>query len=257
MEITCPSCSSKHRTEDYPGAFEIQCACGYSLLVPDEAAIQAAPSDFNALEEQVLPDFDAAPMAQEHQYDNAKVALASDDLNSEIDPSVMTAQAQDEESSPFSSLNLTPPEELPEGMPYDSFELESQWKSETPAPDFAAPAEPQEKTAQETPPAPKPVVAQTLVDRIQMASIGYMHGALFDMELGEVADGQIKALSEHCTKFLDDKPWLRAHVDKGFERPESLLKQKKLSAVPELLAVEIYLYCAQSRIPCEFRAHRS
>jgi hypothetical protein len=262
MELTCPSCSSKHRTEDYPGAFEIQCACGYSILVPDEASLVAPPPD---QEEDLgpLPDFDGAPMAQEHHIDNAKVSLAPDDDNP-LNVELMAAQAEDDGLA-FSSLNLTAPENLPDGMPYDPFELQNQWKPEagpaTIVPEATkvkapktAPATPAPKV---TPAAPKSVEAQDIVNRIQMASIGYMHGALFDLELGDLPEPSLKKLSQHCTEVLDARPWLRAHVDKGFEKPEGLLKTKKLSAVPELLAVEIYLHCAQNAIRCDLRAHRT
>jgi hypothetical protein len=262
MELTCPSCSSKHRTEDYPGAFEIQCACGYSILVPDEASLFAPPP------EQVedlgpLPDFDGAPMAQEHYNDNAKVSLASDDENP-LNVELMAAQAQDGGQA-FSSLNLTAPEDLPAGMPYDPFELQNQWKPEagpvTIVPEVtqvkapkAAPAAPAPVA---TPATPKVVEAQDIVNRIQMASIGYMHGALFDLDLGELPEAQLRKLSAHCTQVLDARPWLRAFVDKAFEKPETLLRNKQLLAVPELLAVEIYLHCAQNEIRCDLRAHRS
>jgi len=240
MELSCPSCSSKHRSEDYPGAFEIQCACGYALLVPDETSLQAPL----AAEEDPapLPDFDGAPMAQEH-HNEMLISPNSD------------APAASDESLGFSALNLTAPENLPEGMPYDAFELDTQWKSESPEPDpatKAAPA-PAPKISEE----PKPVVAQDIVNRIQMASIGHMHGALFDLELGEIPSTQLKSLSERCQKVLDERPWLRALVARGFDAPEELIRQKKIRAVPELLAVEIYLHCAQNAIACELRAHRS
>lgn len=245
MELTCPSCSTKHRTEDHAGAFEVQCTCGYAILLPDENTLQAPlPEGFDA-----LPDFsNASPMAQDHHHENAFVPLAGQPDTS-LDPATIAAQSQDDTA--FSSLNLTAPEDLPAGMPYDPFELQTQWK-----PDGSA----------ETPPEPKvvpvvmtekPVAAQDIVNRIQMASIGYMHGALFDLQLGDLEGDKLKNLSEHCEKVLGEKPWLRAHAPQGFDRPETFLKLKKLSAIPELLAVEIYLHCAQNEIFCDLRAHRS
>ncbi|MEO5667402.1 MAG: hypothetical protein ABIR96_05020 [Bdellovibrionota bacterium] len=259
MELSCPSCSSKHRTEDYPGAFEIQCACGYSILVPDEKSLTAPLDESDLLP---LPDFDGAPMAQEHQNENL-ISIADTNSSIDLDVSIMAAQAQDD-SPAFSSLNLTAPEDLPDGMPYDPFELENQWKPEEPVAEMAAPLPSPNKARTATPaattpkPSPaKPIEAQDLVNRIQMASIGYMHGALFDLNLGEFPDSQLKKLSERCVAVLDDKPWLRAYVSKGFEKPEELLKNRKLSAVPELLAVEIYLHCAQNQIACELLAHKT
>jgi hypothetical protein len=210
-----------------------------------------------------LHDFDGAPMAQEHYNDNAKVSLASDNDNA-LHVELMAAQAQDAGQA-FSSLDLTAPENLPDGMPYDPFELQNQWKPEAGAATIVpevtlvksakkAPAAP---AAVAPPSPPKVVEAQDIVNRIQMASIGSMHGALFDLDLGELPEAQLKKLSAHCTQVLDARPWLRAFVDKGFEKPESLLRHKQLLAVPELLAVEIYLHCAQNEIRCDLRAHRT
>jgi len=255
MELSCPSCSSKHRTEDYAGAFEIQCSCGYSILLPDENTLHApAFEDFGA-----LPDFNnASPMAQDHHNDNAFVPLA-DEAGEGLDPALMAAQAQ--EGNAFSSLNLTAPEDLPTDMPYDPFELQTQWNADgslAASPEPEAPKKP--APAPKAPPVveiPKPVAAQDIVNRIQMASIGYMHGALFDLHLGEIEGDKLKKLSEHCTRVLGDKPWLRAHAPQGFDNPETYLKLKRLSAIPELLAVEIYLHCAQNEIFCELRAHKN
>jgi len=61
VELICPSCGAKHRTEDYPGAFEILCACGYSILVPD---VQAFDAPLTPAEE--APGFShRAPIADE------------------------------------------------------------------------------------------------------------------------------------------------------------------------------------------------
>jgi hypothetical protein len=246
MELSCPSCGSKHRTEDYLGAFEIQCACGYSILVPDEASLLPKPEE----DLSPPPSFDDAPMAMEHHDENAKVALANTNSEISLDPDLIAAQAQDT-SQGFSALDLTPPEQLPDGMPYDPFELQTQWKDE-------AVPDPINNESPSPPPAPPPrpqVEAQDIVNRIQMASIGYMHGALFDLELAEMPDSQIRKLAEHCTQVLQIRPWLREYIDAGFDAPENLFKQKQLSAVPELLAVEIYLHCAQNEIRCALRAH--
>src|SRR5687768_14620966 len=102
MDLSCPSCGVVHRTEDYPGAFEIQCSCGYSILVPDEQALAEPALD--------VPSYDPSiPTAMEEE--DAQMTIPAEDLS----PSEAI------ESLPGSN-EMTPPDQLPEGMVYDPFE---------------------------------------------------------------------------------------------------------------------------------------
>ncbi|MBP7843390.1 MAG: hypothetical protein KA116_01125, partial [Proteobacteria bacterium] len=104
MELRCPSCGNKHMTEDYPEAFEIQCSCGYSLLVPEMASEILSPG----LESGA---FASLPGAIEAQDEAAKISIDKELM----DPLMNIPKVDD---------SLTPPEELPNEMPYDPFELQ-------------------------------------------------------------------------------------------------------------------------------------
>jgi hypothetical protein len=91
-------------TEDYPEAFEIQCSCGYSLLVPEMASEILSPG----LESEA---FASLPGAVEAQDEAAKISIDKELM----DPLMNIPKVDD---------SLTPPEELPNEMPYDPFELQ-------------------------------------------------------------------------------------------------------------------------------------
>ncbi len=91
-------------TEDYPEAFEIQCSCGYSLLVPEMASEILSPG----LESGA---FASLPGAIEAQDEAAKISIDKELM----DPLMNIPKVDD---------SLTPPEELPNEMPYDPFELQ-------------------------------------------------------------------------------------------------------------------------------------
>src|SRR4051812_22049811 len=96
MELVCPSCGVKHRTEDHAGAFEILCVCGYSILVPDEEAMALAVPEPSRL-----------------------MPIPFEEAAEGLPPPAAPASA---ESAP-QSLDMTPSEQLPPGMVYDPFEL--------------------------------------------------------------------------------------------------------------------------------------
>jgi hypothetical protein len=267
MEIACPSCASKHRTEDYPGAFEIQCACGYSILVPDEDAL--ASSETVHGEEAPPPSFDDAPMALEEKDDAGKITLAPDE-DDPMNPDALVAHHQSSDAA-FSALDLTPPEELPQDMPYDPFELQTQWaENDSPAnekqtPEIQEPNNAPSETdpdakdldAQKPSEAAKSTQAQNIVDRIQMASIGYLHGPLFNISIKELPLSGQKSLKTHLQKFLDEHIFLREHLPKEYSDPSDMIQKGTFESAPELLAVEIYLFCAHHQYPCILSAHKN
>lgn len=263
MELTCPSCNSKHRTEDYPGAFEIQCSCGYSILVPDEASLFESPQEHN----DAPPSFDDAPMAMD-ELAESKFALSGEGSKED------EAEAPAPSTEFFSSLNLTDPAKLPDEMPYDPFELQNQW---TQAPSDPLSPEPSAAISNPGPDSPKtqkddakfkdddaPAVAsvstkteaQDIVNRIQMASIGYLQGPLFDLDIQGLSPDLSRDLAEHTQKFLSTRTYLREGLSKDFEDPSVLFKKSRILAVPEILAIEIYLYCVQNQITCRFSVHK-
>ena len=122
MEIKCPQCTAPHNTEDYQGAFEIQCSCGYSILLPDE-------DDFSEdveQEEASVPDFKAPPAAMEELDELEKIKLESpQDANPDPvgEPLEDLSLDSNKENTGFSAENMTSPADLPDEMPYDPFEI--------------------------------------------------------------------------------------------------------------------------------------
>ena len=92
MELRCPSCGVTHKSEDYAGAFEIQCSCGYAILLPDEKEV--ARDEFN---------FNDMPAAMEVEDDELKISL---------EKGLSENSSNDLVSDDF---NLTPSENLPTG----------------------------------------------------------------------------------------------------------------------------------------------
>lgn len=244
MELSCPSCSTKHKTEDYAGAFEIQCACGYSILVPDESLAQ---SNLLPPESDPVPSFDDAPMAMDTLQD--ATFEVSDELSDDL--------SIEQNDQAFSSLNLSSPEQLPEEMPYDPFELQTQWSDSHS--EASKKQNPPETPLTPTPnpslqPQKKPIsLAQDVVNRIQMSSIGHIHGALFDLEFENLSIDLAKDLTIQIKKFLTQHNYLREKLPLTYEKEENVISSNKLPGIPEVLAVEIYLYCSHNQIKCQFR----
>jgi len=241
MELICPSCGSKHRTEDYPGAFEIQCACGYAILVPDEAAMGSQHNrDFS---------YSAPPSAQDEQ-DAAQLAKL-EGAQAPVD-----AQAQT-----FVSEVLTPPQDLPDGMLYDPFELQSlnpEPGAEAPsfeAAGFGAENESDEDSApNEAPVAALPAQdpGPSLVGRIQASSIGQLRGADYRIQCAGLDDSSYKRLLDRCDEVLEHRPWLRAELRSRSIDLTTLKRGQSLQPVPELLAIEIFLDCLEMGGDCDF-----
>ena len=252
MELSCPSCGAKHRTEDHPGAFEILCVCGYSLLVPDEKSF--AP---------VEPD---PPPRTPTAMDAEDAALA------------VSPPPAEEVPSP---LEMTPPDQLPEGMVYDPFELQQQQVAapstdalpqafELPAdafnPDPAAgaspsgfesiqpsEASPQATEAPKTAPAATPPPGQSLVERVQLASMGHLLGHSFDISCEGLNRENLVLLAKRCSELTKRRPWLETELKKRNIELENLPENPSLKGVPEPVALEIYLTCFELGGTCSIR----
>jgi len=228
MELSCPSCGAKHNTEDYPGAFEIACTCGYSLLVPDEKAYLAqtqgaAPS--------LAPPTSALPTSAEEA--DRETLLKVESL---IVPGV------EPDSTGMSG-------ELPSGMIYDAFEFPSgdvavETNPFTPSfhspPGEAAGLPPSEPVSASTPrPVAQPM--QETVERVVRGQLGQILGRTFSLEMMDLSVDARETLVKRVSRFLDLRPWLRVELaTQGFE-VERLNKENQFNRIPEVLAVEIYL----------------
>lgn len=266
MELKCPSCGTAHQSDDYPGAFEIQCSCGYSILVPDEDALNAPPPEAE------VPNYDDSPMAQS-EYDEAhKIPLNEDDEIS----AVITV----EETQNLSSLSMTDPEKLPDEMPYDPFEVQDNFEpshenlntgfdaegfeekpeddsnSETLSDDDALLQADSDSVTDSVPAEiATPVTAQDVAEKIQLASLGYLLGSKFTVKVpGDLSTELVTGLLDCTDDQLLKHPWLKEHFSHTRSDLEKIIKATKIQAVPELLALEIYLYCLSHEIDCSINA---
>ena len=282
MDLKCPSCGTSHQSDDYPGAFEIQCSCGYSILVPDEDDLNAPAPDMDE------PDYSASPMAMSEYDDAHKI---------QIDEHTSPLHSVEVDDS-TSALNMTPPEELPEGMPYDPFELQdptsaSGSESDDPASEFIPEGFPHEEVqdfgdsakfeanldftsnspeetdnedttsednSEESPVAEKPVEpapevrAQDVAHKVQLASLGYLIGNKFNIELSEVVDGELMAnMLDRMEDQLALHPWLKEHFKHNRKDFEKIVATKTLPNIPELIALEIYLFCLEQNLSCRIQ----
>lgn len=229
MDLKCPSCGNAHRSEDHPGAFEILCACGYSLLVPDEKAFQVV------IAEEDIPaavDYSGgAPSALE-----------------ESDPKIEVPSETESITNATPSFEaLTPPEELPAGMIYDPFEIQNSlptFDQSSPASDethtHIPPSTPANSTRQEKPTAPE-LSGQWIVERSQSAAMGQFLGNSYKLQLEGLSREALVEISERALQLLKGRPWLETELRRKNILLEKLPDLTELEGVPELVAVEIYL----------------
>lgn len=265
MELTCPSCGTKHRTEDYPGAFDIQCVCGYSILVPDVEAFHEGPS----------PGFvSRSPLSQEDSETSIKLDSSSflmneptytpsEDLPAEMpyDPFEIPAnQVSEPQASPPSETQASPysePQVNPTSGDATLFSLPTSPSPEprvTPA--SGTPAKPSHK---KTPPPPpqaataERTTAQTLVERSQSASLGQLLGAPFDVEAQGLSREALVTVSMRCLKLLKNRPWLETELRRRKINLERIPDAPEFRSLPEIVAVEFYLACIEAGGRCVFR----
>lgn len=243
MELSCPSCSVKHRTEDHVGAFEILCVCGYSILVPDEAAF-AEPAPVTSHASRVPTTLDA-------------------------EDSELAIPAPEPEAAP-AAFEMTPPEELPDGMVYDPFEVsEMGAATETPAivapptenftpptetaglgfesivpeASFEAPAATPTKAPAAAPAAPRAAVGQKIVERVQAASLGRLLGHSYELRCEGLDRERLVEIANRCEALVKARPWLESELRNRGLVLSALADDTKLANVPEVVALEVYLAC--------------
>lgn len=256
MELTCPSCGTKHRTEDYPGAFDIQCVCGYSILVPDVFAFQEGPA----------PGFiTRSPTSEEESETPLRLDLGN------------SVALQDKEPL------FTAPEDLPREMPYDPFEIPQsepivegesvggfgnlfELPAEPEPTPVAAPKTPAHSNLPPRPPSPPPppparprpvaveaMTAQALVERSQSASLGQLLGPAFDVQAEGLTREHLVNVAKRCQKLLRHRPWLETELRRRHLDLEKIPDTRSLNNLPEILAIEFYLACIEAGGRCSFR----
>ena len=273
MQLSCPSCGVQHKTEDYPQAFEINCVCGYSILVPDEAAILKSSEETR---------FDSAvPTSMEEEDKGISFKLPEDRVES---GAVENVEAQ-------GVLSMTPPDQLPKGMVYDPFELpqiplppsdaasvgenppsgeglsvDASVETDERGPladassevtsdslDENAPLSPQPVLQQAPQSHPPPAsLAQTIVERSQLASMGQLLGRSYRLECLDLDREALTVIKNRCQKILHERPWLESETRRRGLNFEELADTPSINDVPEILAVEIYLACFEMGGRCRF-----
>lgn len=235
MEVNCPSCGAHHRSEDYPGAFDILCGCGYLILNPDLGAGSSSVSEYNEI------NFEGPPVVDETKAENLiKVESQEEEFKLNIDFNVSNEEA-------FSAEALTPPEELPEGMLYDPSEI----------PHTQTDAEILNFSDDSIPKAAKPesTLSKIFVEKVQKASIGQILGPDFDLEFLNLSpEAKLKA-RERIEKFLNDHKWLREEMERRSFIVSESFQNEKTSNIPEPLAVEMYIACLENGGECIFNRH--
>jgi hypothetical protein len=244
MQLRCPNCGIVHKTEDYPGAFEVNCVCGYSILVPDEKAF-------------------AVPI----ETPSAKVPTALEEEDSALAVTPETPEAE-----PIVAENMTAPDELPQGMPYDPFELKEatgeiasapiempafESPPETPASTDEAADIPADRPMGITQRAPEEapqsqMTGQALVERSLSASLGQLLGPSYKIQIQGLSREKVVMLSKRCEELARARPWVTLELEKRGLRFEDWPEQPEMNNVPEILAVEIYLGCFELGGSCTF-----
>jgi hypothetical protein len=249
MKISCSNCGVAHETDDYPNAFEINCVCGYSILVPVGAPMPP---------EKTITTFDKAfPSAMD----------AEDDAILIRPEGLLSLDSSGEENAKTQGvLQMTPAEQLPPGMVYDSFELPSSedLDADSEPPPLQEPSDDSfEKMANVTSkgspePTPKsslniqPSEAQKMVQRVQMASMGQFLGPDYRLTLAEVSPQQSDSMMTVIGRMLRERAWLESECKKRGIDFKKEIEQGVVSNVPELIALEIYLTSFKLGVNCKF-----
>lgn len=266
MLITCPSCGKTHDSAKYRGEFEIACDCGYSILIPDEDAL-SQPVDEGA-------GFQAPPIAMDEE-DNSIAIDVDDGTNA-------GAEADDkgvEAANPFApfdgATDMTPESELPSGMLYDPDEADSlaeskeAWSQNSSAQkEFLDPfaSEAADAFAEEVHALPEMETvneplspAQTLVKRNQSAALGHLVGSSFDLNFSSLGEPLLLKMATKCEELLNNHPWIKQLVEDNHSKcsAEDFMKRKQVSNIPEVLALELFLYCFELGGNCSFSATES
>lgn len=249
MELLCPSCARKHRVEDYPDAFEIPCPCGYSILVPDLKQL--------ASRERTKINVDPS----------VAVAVEEEDQKFLIEDPNLLAGAESESVAPpdsvlDASLAMTAPDELPQGMVYDPFELpEVKNENQANAVDSAPPVQnetaPNEGISESYQNAGGASRLQESLLQTQLANMGQILGRSFDLELKNLQPEVMEWIRQRLLELVGQRAWLRAELERRGIDLESGTSFNSLRNVPELVAIEIYLACVEAGGQCEYQLSKS
>jgi hypothetical protein len=288
MDLRCPSCGKTHRTQDYPGAFEINCSCGYSILVPNEEAFQVAldenaaePKNIAAAQDDEAPPLSAetldplkefSPSTEMTPPDQLPPEMVYDpfELKNEVESLENAAPSPSEESSAFEGIGASSPFEIFQSAEEESAAAPAEFPSEEMALPDPAQAEVEMKSVDSA--VPKPVeekapqqslkrmavsqkadeAAQEIVDRSMATSLGQHLGPSYNLHWKNLSREQKLVISKKLENLVKSRPWAMLELEKREIHLESLPELESIKNIPEIFAVEIYLMCFEFGGDCEF-----
>jgi len=228
MLLSCPSCQAQYESAEYINAFEINCVCGYSILVPQEFVEATAPHSKQKIA------FDAA----------VPTAMDAEDEGLLIRPEGLDALDPEKKISESGGgvLDMTAPEDLPGGLVYDPFELPNvPAVQSSDASDFSL-GNVDVFTAQNSKKSDVVVSkSQILVTRSQLASMGNFLGSNFEIRLEDLKTEDLQKILQRLRRILGDRPWLESELRRRKINLEDLAVGKTVTQIPEVLAMEVYL----------------
>lgn len=276
MQIHCPSCGRLHETADHPNAFDIACPCGYSLLIPletselDPSNSPSSSPEPASMVEALVPDLenvDSQSLNEESPLNSTPLAQIASDEAFTLQPDDSPPTFDSEDSNP-----LTPPTNLPEGMLYDPYELKSDSPGAGVGSDLQDIATNKEVAFDESSPSSytahdiddeeteRPAISQSapsetaqgILDRTQLATMGQFLGVNIDLQIEGLDKGQRLEVFRTCQAIVRDRPWLEVELQRRDLKLEDLVDNSKVKAVPEFLAVQIYLSTFELGGRCKF-----
>ena len=150
---------------------------------------------------------------------------------------------------PFELPNL---DSTPSADTHDSGQANSDHSDHTDNPqnsdhDSSAPSNPAAPAAPEV-----QMTGQNIVSRSQLASMGQFVGPSYKVSLSGLSTDQIRYVIQKSKRLVERRPWLETKLREQGVDLASLELNSSVSGVPELLAVEIYLLCADLGGRCDF-----
>ncbi len=231
LKLKCPSCSVEHDLNDYPGAFEIPCSCGYSILVPDvDAFLNQDPGEETRFESRV-------PTSMEAEDEAIKVEAQAVDVAGDLSFEIINPEDAPENSG--GAAAMTTPEKLPQEMAYDPFEL---------------PAEIQANNEPDLSPEVPMTQAGAIIQKSQLASFGQLVGPSYLVLLRDLNREQKLEILHRVESMLRERPWLDDYCRKNKLKLEDIVEKNEVDAVPEILAVELFLIAIELGGDAEVRS---
>jgi len=146
--------------------------------------------------------------------------------------------------------DISEPDQLPDKMVYDSFELNRANADIEPESLVANNMEVESVINENT---QSQFGGQNIVKRTQLASIHQYLGPNYDLTILDLDQNSKTKLIRLCQSFLRNRMWLENELSKNDFDIDGIKNSEKIQNVPEILAVEIYLRCYELGGRCVFK----